>query len=107
MLPDAEEVNGLFLRGNLLYAVGDALYILDVSDPANPKLLGSHKEDDYLGLTSSLNELYVAGSYAYVAATLTSSGNVIVFDVSDSTNPKELGRFDFGGLGGYDIAPLP
>ena len=105
VLPEAEEVNGLYLKDNLLYAVGDAFYVIDVSDPANPQLLGSYKGDDYSNYP--LVDLYVSGSYAYVAATFSSSGHVVVFDVSDSTKPVELGRADFGGLGGNSIAPLP
>jgi hypothetical protein len=38
----SENMMGVCLDGKTLYAIGDGtLYALDVSDPANPKLLGS------------------------------------------------------------------
>ncbi len=106
LLQDAGDVNGLFLVGDTLYAVGDQLYVLDVSDPANPQLVGQ-TQGDYHGFTSRLHEVFVSGRYAYVAATLESDSYILVFDLSDPTAPQEVARLEVPGLEGTDIAPLP
>ncbi len=60
------------------------LSIVDVSDPRKPKEVGSLNADLQI-----LRDVYVAGSYAYLAA-----GDLYVIDVSDPRNPKEAGFYD-------------
>ncbi len=86
--------NGKSIRiiGNKLYfgrTVGNIeFYILDVSDPKNLSILGSNN------VNSSINDLVVAGDYAYLA-TGEAGSEFQILDVSNPANPTLLGKFDF------------
>ena len=86
--------NGKSIRiiGNKLYlgrTVGNVeFYILDISDPENPSILGSNN------VNSSINDLVVAGDYAYLATGETGS-EFQILNISDDANPTLLGKHNF------------
>lgn len=65
-------------------AVGSAgLHIVDISDPANPTIVGQWRKD------AGINHLAVAGDYAYVI-----SGGFRVLNISDPSAPQEVGFYE-------------
>jgi len=81
------------------------LDILNVEDPADPVLLGSHSlQNDTVG------GIAVSGSYAYATVSfsgllggsspggLACGGHLKVLDISDPTVYNEVGAFEFGSL---------
>lgn len=75
---------------NTLFVVDskDGLYTVDVSDPANPSILG------WVATGGNPRGVALNGDIAYVAA---GSVGVVVVDVSDLTNPTVVGGFDTAG----------
>jgi hypothetical protein len=65
---------------------GNALTVIDASDPANPVITGSVSQ---LPQTSHLDSVVVSGNHAYGTAFYT--GRVTAFDVSDPANPTIAG----------------
>ncbi len=88
-------VTGVFLNGNKAYVTAGAagLYVIDISSPTQPSILGS---DDTPGYAE---HIFIKGSYAYVADGW--SGLTIV-DISDSTNPSEAGSLSTLGYA-FDV----
>jgi hypothetical protein len=73
-----------FIVGQLAYlARSSDLRIIDILDPEDPKEIGS--------CNAGGGDVFVLGSYAYVAA---GENGLHIVDVSDSTNPFEVGCFD-------------
>jgi len=68
---------------------GGALTILDVSNPAAPSVMGKT-----VPFPEVVQDVYVSGDYAYVAA---GEGGLRVVDVSTPTNPTEVGCYDTPG----------
>jgi hypothetical protein len=102
-------VNQVAVAGDRAYAVvagsiRHRLLVLDVSDPANPRLIGSY-EDSTGG---NFGPVAVAGHYAFLAdagitdwqADRTVDAGLRVLDVSDSTNLREVGRYNAGSFQG-------
>ncbi len=74
-------------QNNIAYVgIGLRLYILDVSTPSTPILIGKTGI-----LPGVVFEVIVSGTYAYVA---NGDAGFYIFDVSDPTNPLEIGRFE-------------
>ncbi|MFP4344889.1 MAG: LVIVD repeat-containing protein, partial [Anaerolineales bacterium] len=72
-------------------SVSNGLYILDVSTPTSPTIVGSYAEDD---LWTSASSMDVSSDYAYVG---TYDFGLFVFDIRDPTNPLPLGRIQDRG----------
>ncbi|MBP9748213.1 MAG: hypothetical protein KBD17_01135 [Candidatus Pacebacteria bacterium] len=94
--------NGKSIRiiGNKLYlgrTVGNIeFYILDITDPKNPSILGSNN------INSSVKDLVVAGDYAYLA-TSESGSEFQILDISDNSNPILIGKYNYSsGSTGVD-----
>ncbi|MBI4323770.1 MAG: hypothetical protein HY674_00740, partial [Chloroflexi bacterium] len=69
-------------RGNLVYlGRTSGLEILDMIDPANPKLLGRYNRD-------SISAIAISGNHAYLSIW---SFGLEVIDVSDPANPSRVG----------------
>ena len=92
-IPNASKEFGIFdlqlsADENTLYVmdIREGLYALDVSDPANPKLLCQYplKEGLYLSIDREHNIAYVTGNHG-----------VLVFDVSVRNQLKLLGRLAY------------
>ncbi|RKY82927.1 hypothetical protein DRQ11_13815 [candidate division KSB1 bacterium] len=76
-----------FVSHDLIYAAGVDLIVLDASDLNDVKERGScHIED-------VIHELDVYGNYAYLAQGM---DGVRILDVSDPTNPQEVGVYQNG-----------
>lgn len=72
------------VSGRYAYAgIGHQLAILDVNDPQHPALIGQGAP-----LAEAVQDVAVAGSYAYVAAGL---AGLRIVDVSNPATPQEIG----------------
>ncbi len=78
-------VEGVDVVGDRAYAVGTYFWVVDISDPMTPVLLG---ETHFSG-----SDVEVIGSTAYVAAL---SRGLVTVDVTDPAIPSEIGNLDFG-----------
>lgn len=82
----AENMMGVCLEGKTLYAIGGGtLYALDVSDPANPTVLGS------LDGMDNNRQIVVSDGFAYVVSRET---GMRIVDVSDPKNMKLRSLYD-------------
>ena len=69
---------------------GSGLVIVDITDPANPTLLGSYDTAGYaLSVTLSSD-----GTKAYVAD---DTNGLVIVDIADPVNPTLLGSYDTAG----------
>ena len=71
--------------GDRAYVVGTIFWVVDISDPTTPVLLG---ETHFSGF-----DVEVVGSVAYVAAL---SRGLVTVDVTNPAIPFEIGNLDFG-----------
>jgi hypothetical protein len=86
----------------------DPLYVLDLSNPAEPQVKGELKipgfstylhpldDDHIIGLGFEADDM---GSFAW-----TQGLKIALFDVSDPTNPTEVGHREIGTRGSYSAA---
>lgn len=84
-------------------AATDALYILDVSDPASPALLSQYSVDDHV------HQIHVDGNLVYMADY---TEGFKILNVTDPENPSLLGELNDGGEVGTfrivgDLAFIP
>ena len=91
---------GISVSGNFAYVadlywsgtqaqVSGALRIVDISDPASPRLTGKHQT------RGPARSVFLVGHFAYVGTDM----GMEVFDVSDPTEPKSLGIHGRGSRG--------
>src|SRR6204780_1068292 len=68
-----------------------AVLLWDISDPENPKQVGSWTGGD----RGSHRHSYPGGNYAYMAATYPGFKDriMVILDVSDPAHPKEAGKW--------------
>lgn len=96
------------------YKTVDPLFVLDLSMPTNPKVLGELKIPGYSSYLHPLGENYLIGfgedSVEKIIknydgtdrVTAYSTGlKLAIFDVTDYNNPKELDSVKIGGRGSY------
>jgi hypothetical protein len=73
-------------------AGSSSLRLLDISDPINPKPVGTYNAG------ALFVKVALAGNYAYVTATPNSGrGGLHVIDISNRASPQPAGRYDSGG----------
>jgi hypothetical protein len=112
MITNLEEI-GAGIKGRAPLWGGDpnkpneeGVFIWDVHDPVNPKLLSHFKT----GGTGTHRNFYAGGRYAYLAANMKGyAGNIFVaLDIADPRNPVEAGRWWYPGqfIGGGDTELL-
>jgi prepilin-type N-terminal cleavage/methylation domain-containing protein len=87
--------NGLKVqvKGNYAYMVRDGgtnFLIIDVTSPASPSIVGS------LTLNGTLNNIFVSGSYAYVASS-DNSEELQIINISTPSSPSVAGTFNNPG----------
>jgi hypothetical protein len=83
-----------------------ALLLWDISDPENPKQVGSWMG----GSTGAHRNSYPGGKYAYLATSYPGfTGNILVIlDVSDPAHPKDIGKWwQPGQKDGEPASPFP
>ena len=87
-------------------AAGEAgLWIVNVSDPANPVVAGTWLWAPPVVSDPIAMDVAVGGGYAYVAHRAMSWSGVVVVDVSDATNPQEAAVWDApGDIWGVTVA---
>ncbi len=111
-LPQASttEVNGVFVEGNRAYLAGgvDGLFILNVSDTANPVFLSQSTLPGGFGISYAV-DVAASGNFAYVADLYT---GIHVVDVTDQSTPVYkkgialAGAHDLALSGNYLYATL-
>lgn len=80
--------DGICIVGNYAYLTSDGrFYILDISNPADPTLVGFIRGDWYLGLD-------ISNGFAYLSALQT---GLRVINISDPAHPTPAGSFDTYG----------
>jgi uncharacterized secreted protein with C-terminal beta-propeller domain len=108
-LAKGESIYSARFIGNRAYLVTfvriDPLFVIDLSDPANPKVLGELKipgvsdylhpydENHIIGVGKSTGEVEPAGWARFKGIKLS------LFDVSDVSNPKEVAKYEIGERG--------
>lgn len=112
-----EKIYSVRFMGNRAYMVTfrtvDPLFVMDLKDPQNPKILGKLKIPGYSNYLHPYDENHIIGfgKDAVEVANKDNSGNVIstnayylgmkiaIFDVSDVNNPIEEFKTTIGGRG--------
>ncbi|MHA2365786.1 MAG: LVIVD repeat-containing protein [Candidatus Hodarchaeales archaeon] len=73
---------------NLAYLAAGSLFIIDVSDPVNPQVIGSYTDG-----TGTTEDLCIIDDLAFVAG---GSDGLEIINISDPSNPVEIGSFNDG-----------
>lgn len=89
----------------------DPLFVIDVANPANPKVLGELKIPGFSNYLHPLDEKHLIGigydtqvrvdSHSKEPFVITKGMKLALFDVSDLANPKEKDAVIIGGRGTY------
>ncbi|MBI5718489.1 MAG: beta-propeller domain-containing protein [Burkholderiales bacterium] len=100
-----EQLHGVRFAGTRGYAVTfrqvDPLYVLDLADPADPRIAGVLEVSGFSDHLVPLSERLLLGVGKEVNAATGRVGGVKVslFDVADATRPRELATQVFGSTG--------
>lgn len=109
-LAKGEKIYSVRFMGNRAYMVTfvetDPLFVIDLSEPTNPIVLGELKIPGYSKYLHPYDETHIIG---FGENTITNENGGVVtdgmkmalFDVSNPTNPKELYSVDIGEKGTY------
>ncbi len=108
-LAPEESIHSVRYMGKIAYMVTfeqiDPLFVIDLSDPTEPKVLGELKIPGYSEYLHPYDETHIIG---FGKNTETDGENVTakgfkmaLFDVSDLKNPKELYSVEIGDSGTY------
>ena len=105
MNAEQEQIYSVRFVGKIGYVVTfkeiDPLFVIDLSDPTNPKVKGKLKIPGYSSYLHPYDENHIIGigyntkSNGYGGVT-NSNMKMSMFDVSDLENPKELFHIDIG-----------
>jgi uncharacterized secreted protein with C-terminal beta-propeller domain len=71
----------------------DPLFVLDLSDPHDPKVLGELKIPGYSDYLHPYDETHIIGVGKETGV------KIALFDVSDPENPREISKYEVGGWG--------
>ena len=84
---------GIYVKNSYAYVADNesGIQIIDISDPANPNIAGSTEIQNAYG-----SEIFVAGSYAYIADTYSNSLKVI--DIANPADPTVVGSVDMPSM---------
>ena len=86
---DIDLAQGITVRDNIAYVAADDFTVMDVFVKSNPRVVGSTRD--------TLIDIEVKGNYAYGVGGSFGYGYYYVFDVSNPTDPKEVGTFNNEG----------
>ncbi|MBN1872853.1 MAG: carboxypeptidase regulatory-like domain-containing protein [Anaerolineae bacterium] len=92
----SDTIFSVAVSGDYAYIGDYRLQIINVTDPANPTLTGSLS----IGSGNMVNDIEIAGSYAYLAV---GGSGFYVVDISDPQNPVEVAHYSTPG-GANNIA---
>jgi inhibitor of cysteine peptidase len=113
-LADGENLHSVRFIGDKVYLVTfkktDPLFVIDLSQPANPKVLGALHISGYSDYLHPYDENHLIGVGKETAES--DSGNfawyqgvkLALFDVSDVTNPTQLSKYIIGDRGTDSLA---
>jgi inhibitor of cysteine peptidase len=108
-LAPGEQIHSARFMGSRCYLVTfkkvDPLFVIDLTDPAQPKVLGELKITGYSDYLHPYDENHVIGIGKEAIAA--EEGNfawyqgvkISLFDVSDVANPKEIAKYEIGDRG--------
>jgi inhibitor of cysteine peptidase len=108
-LAPSEQIYSARFMGNRLYLVTfrniDPLFVIDLSNPSNPTVLGQLKVTGYSGYLHPYDENHIIGigketeydaeeDFAWYQGV-----KISLFDVSDVSNPVEVAKYEIGDRG--------
>jgi hypothetical protein len=79
---------GIAVSENYAYVAADELWVVDVSNPENPKTIAVHQIEGYAYKTR------IVGNHAYVA---TLDGGIQILDITQPEKLNIIGHYDTGG----------
>ncbi len=112
-LAKGERIYSVRFMGDRAYMVTfvetDPLFVIDLSNPTNPTVLGELKIPGYSKYLHPYDETHIIGfgertkvvNYGYGDQVITDGMKMALFDVTDPNNPKELYSVDIGERGTY------
>ena len=97
-------VSTVFIEDDLAFVFGDNLNIINISDPQNPEIIGEAENQRGFRLK---NNLFVEGDFVFLVSgdwwdggrspeRDGEMGAITAFDVSDPTEPQEIGYIETG-----------
>lgn len=99
--PGNSQGNSIYVTNNTGYmTAGDKFYIFDLSGKTGSR---SQLNPTAVSLAGTGNKVLVVGNYAYVATNSTTS-QLQIIDVSNTSNPSIVGSLTVDGLAGRDLA---
>lgn len=112
-LAKGEKIYSVRFMGKKAYIVTfvqtDPLFVIDLSQPANPTVLGELKIPGFSNYLHPYDETHIIGfgkdtkvvNYGYGDQVITQGMKMALFDVTDPLNPKELYSVKIGDSGTY------
>lgn len=112
-LAPGERIYSVRFMGNRAYMVTfvqtDPLFVIDLSDPTNPTVLGELKIPGYSKYLHPYDENHLIGfgentklvNYGYGDQVVTDGMKIALFDVTDPNNPTEMYSVNIGEEGTY------
>ena len=112
-LAPGERIYSVRFMGNRAYMVTfvqtDPLFVIDLSNPTNPKVLGELKIPGYSKYLHPYDETHLIGfgentkvvNYGYGDQVITDGMKMSLFDVTDPENPTEMYSVNIGEEGTY------
>lgn len=112
-LAKGERIYSVRFMGNRAYMVTfvetDPLFVIDLSNPTTPTVLGELKIPGYSKYLHPYNETHLIGigedtevvNYGYGDRVVTNGMKMAMFDVTDPNNPQELYNVKIGEKGTY------
>lgn len=112
-LAKGESIYSARFMGDRLYMVTfqriDPLFVIDLSNPASPTVLGELKIPGYSDYLHPYDDNHIIGigmdtEENQWGGISTSGVKLSLFDVTDVANPQEVSKYVIGGRGAYSLA---
>ncbi|MFX1482915.1 MAG: LVIVD repeat-containing protein [Promethearchaeota archaeon] len=94
---DVELVGNTAFVANGFMGSGDRLTVVNVTEPYTPVLLGSHTT------VGDATDIEIVGNFAFLT---TSHAGFTVFDISNQTNPVQLGQYEGQSTSNAELGDL-
>ncbi len=85
------QIHGVAIRGNYAYVADGnvgGFRVVDISDPSSPLLVGG------VDIAEDARSVALAGDHACVAYTTFDTAGLLVFDIANPSNPRQVGKFE-------------